>query len=163
MTGVNMCGGMRPGETLVYRELYPTMENSYAEGITIDDHLGCQLGPVEGLPVCKDVDGYRDSEAFAASASFYKSSGLETHPKKEVRRDPVVTAWGAEIEGDVGWIGPPRHKLAGFMFLSAQLAGSGIMVVVGRRAAVAVCCGGTIAFATCALSLFVGMCNGDVV
>ena len=44
-----------------------------------------------------------------------------------VRRSTVIIAWGAETEGDTGWHGPPRHKLAGLSFLSAQIASQGII------------------------------------
>ena len=50
MTGVFMFGGMQPDEKLFCRKLFPTLPAGYAQGILIDDHLGCQLGPRGGLP-----------------------------------------------------------------------------------------------------------------
>ena len=92
----------------------------------LDDHVGCQLGPRAGIGAFDVDDGRRDQSAFHAAASFYAEGGLETHPKKEVRRSPVITAWGAETEGDIGWHGPPRHKLAGLAYISAQIGAFGL-------------------------------------
>ena len=101
---------MRGSETLYYRSLFPVNSTDYYEGVMLDDHVGCQLGPNAGLPPWAGCDSYRDKAAFEASAEFYEASGLETHPKKAARRATVITARGAETEGDSGWHGPPRHK-----------------------------------------------------
>ena len=125
--GVSTFGGMRADESLYYRSLFPVSTTDCWEGIRLDDHLGCQLGPPTGMPGWDDQDSYRDKEAFQSSADFYDASGLLTHPKKAVRRATVVTAWGGEMEGDAGWHGPPRHKLAGLSYLSAKIAAEGVI------------------------------------
>ena len=79
------------------------------------------------MPAWDAAGSFRDKEAFGAAAAFYSHGGLLTHPKKVIRREPVITGWGAEIEGGTGFIGPPRHKLAGLCFLAAQLAANGII------------------------------------
>ena len=125
--GVAAFGGMLKEEALFYRCLFPANSSGYYEGIYLDDHVGCKLGPRAGLPAWDVVDDYRDKAAFGASTKFFDASGLLTHPKKMVRRSTVIIAWGAETEGDTGWHGPPRHKLAGLSFLSAQIASQGII------------------------------------
>ena len=52
--------------------------------------------------------------------------GMTINEKKRVRRELVVTAWGAQLEGDVGWVGAPRHKLLYLMYLTALLAIGGV-------------------------------------
>ena len=42
---------------------------------------------------------------------MYSKDGLRIHPKKRVRRAVVFKAWGAEVEGDIGLVGPYRQRL----------------------------------------------------
>ena len=90
----------------------------------IDDHVGCQLGPYNNEWQQHGVG--RDREVFEAADAAYVRVGLEGNTKKRVRRSLVCTTWGAELEGDTGWVGPPRGKLACLMMITALIAASGI-------------------------------------
>ena len=52
--------------------------------------------------------------------------GLTINEGKRVRRKLVCTAWGAQLEGDAGWVGPPRFKLVHLMYLTALVAIGGV-------------------------------------
>ena len=85
---------------------------------------GCQLGPVG--KEWQEGGWARDREVFTSVDSAYERVGLEANEKKRVRRQLVCTTWGSELEGDSGWVGPPRGKLAFLMIVTALVATSGV-------------------------------------
>ena len=89
----------------------------------IDDHVGCQLGP--SSLAWQEHAHARDREVFEAVDAAYVRVGLEANEKKRVRRQLVCTTWGSELEGDTGWVGPPRGKLAMLMILTGLVAAGG--------------------------------------
>ena len=120
-------GDMRKNEVLRYRDPVPYPESGFVEGVMIDDHLGLQL--LKPLPSMKRTleQPARDQEVFASSASAYDYANLIPHPQKKQRRNLHVKAWGAELEGGRGLVGPARGRLLALSRLSAMSAKPGPM------------------------------------
>ena len=78
----------------------------------------------------------RDEVAFEASDQGYLDCGLERHPAKAKRGVDCATFWGVELEGRHGLAGPPRHKLAALLVLSAAESSAQAAAVVEVRASV---------------------------
>ena len=93
-------GALLPSEDMNYHQLFPLSTSGYTEGVMIDDHVGCQLGPYNNEWQQHGVG--RDREVFEAADAAYVRVGLEGNTKKRVRRSLVCTTWGAELEGDTG-------------------------------------------------------------
>ena len=62
--GLAAFGGMRKDQAILHRSLFPVCSSGYSEGVTLDDHVGCQLGPKSGMPSWEASDSFRDKEAF---------------------------------------------------------------------------------------------------
>ena len=88
----------------------------------IDDRVGIQLACLNRR---REFVGY-DIGAFSISDAAYESMGHERHLKKAKRREVHATFWGAEVDGCAGYVGAPRYKLAGLMFLLLVFASTGI-------------------------------------
>ena len=118
-------GGMRDEETMMYRRPLPYPPTGYYEGIMIDDHLGIQL--LERRSSIKQTleQSGRDLEAFDLAREAYQHANLEAHEKKKVRRSMEVKAWGAELEGWQGLVGPVRSRLFKLAKLSVSVAAPG--------------------------------------
>ncbi|CAE7292878.1 unnamed protein product [Symbiodinium microadriaticum] len=118
-------GAMRESEVLRYRDPVPHSESGFLEGIMIDDHLGLQM--LEKKKTMKETleQPGRDQEVFSAAETAYRNHGLQSHPKKKVRRGLHAKVWGAEIEGGKGLVGPARGRLLGLAKLSAEMAQAG--------------------------------------
>ena len=52
--------------------------------------------------------------------------GLTGNEGKRVRRKLLCAAWGAQLKGNIGWVGPLRAKLVHLMYLTALVATGGI-------------------------------------
>ena len=115
-------GCMKENETLEYRKAIPFSRSDYFEGLMQDDRVGVQLCDAKGWQTFQRRAQARDQEAFAASAKQYEKVVPDRNLKKVIRRQPVFTAWGGEVEGDTGWCGPPRSKLLGLIALTAEIA-----------------------------------------
>ena len=92
----------------------------------IDDRVGIQLARSGRR---RTFVGY-DEGAFKRSDAAYVSMGLERHPKKAKRGETHATFWGAEIDGSAGYVGAPRYKLAGLMYLLLVFASTGVTSIV---------------------------------
>ena len=116
---------MRDEETMMYRRPLPYPSTGYYEGIMIDDHLGIQL--LERRSSIKQTleQSGRDLEAFDLAREAYQHANLEAHEKKKVRRSMEVKAWGAELEGWQGLVGPVRSRLFKLAKLSVSVAAPG--------------------------------------
>ena len=105
---------MLDSHCLVYPGLVPRSPELYWEGVMIDDRVGVQvLGPTK-------PDDCFDTVAFSQSNKIYAKVKLETHDKKAKRKVNEATFWGCQLDGDVGMLGAPRHKLGA---LAAMLLG----------------------------------------
>ena len=63
------CGALRKEEEeedMVYHHLFPIAESGYPEGVMIDDHVGCQLGPLYDPDWVEHGPG-RDRDVFEAA------------------------------------------------------------------------------------------------
>lgn len=52
--------------------------------------------------------------------------GLETNARKALRCELHFETWGAEVDGDGGWVGPPWWKLVALALLTAGVCSAGI-------------------------------------
>lgn len=119
-------GCLRPAETLRYRNLFPLAPEDYVEGLMVDDRLGVLLADRADLHRLQAGARARDSDAFAASDAIYPRVGLETSNRKAVRRATHFEAWGAEVDGNGGCVGPPRRKLFALSALTADVLAGGV-------------------------------------
>ena len=118
-------GALIPEEDMIYHQLLPLGDSGYAEGVMIDDHVGCQLGPRDD-GVWKLHGHARDREVFEKAEETYRKVGMMINDKKKVRREAVCTARGAQLEGDTGLVGAPRAKPMYLMYLTALVAIGGV-------------------------------------
>lgn len=135
-------GAMRVEEVMNYRKPLPCPKSGFYEGIMIDDHLGVQLVPNAKSPEYPR-EKMRSEEVFESAQQAYASEGLEPHEKKKVRDSDHFLAWGAELEGRVGLVGPSRARLFALMRLTSELAMPGAVeqkVVQGITGLWAFCC-----------------------
>ena len=119
-------GGMRPEHTLRYPKGVPFNPDKFYEGVMIDDHVGVQ--------VVKGSDGDRRTvlmdEVFDGVNEVYSRVGLAAHPKKKQRNVSEAEFWGGEVEGKHAIHGAPRRKIAWLMILCAELARTGICIII---------------------------------
>ena len=95
-------------------------------GVCIDDKVSLQLFPTavpEEVP--QEVAAGRDLEACAQAESAYTQVGLETHPKKSVRKASCFEVWGAHFLGDSGLLSMDCTKLVALSLTTACRAASG--------------------------------------
>ena len=118
-------GGMRDAETLMYRRPLPLPPTGFYEGIMIDDHLGIQLLERKSSVKATLEQPGRDKEAFDLAQEAYQHGNLVAHEKKKMRRSLDVKAWGAELEGWQGLVGPVRSRLFKLAKLSVSVAAPG--------------------------------------
>ena len=73
-------GALRFSEDMIYRQLFPLSSTGYVEGVMIDDHVGCQLGPADKS--WREHGAGRDKDVFEAADLAYARVGLEGNEKK---------------------------------------------------------------------------------
>lgn len=116
-------GALTHDEHLVFDQITPRAPLGHYSGVCIDDKVSVQLVPKS--PLLKDKLGpLRDEEACALADQAYNETGLTAHPKKRQRRASVYSAWGAQIEGRVGFLGAKRDRLLCLSTLTAVAARS---------------------------------------
>jgi hypothetical protein len=96
------------------------------EGVLVEDHLGLQFAPRARWHAWRRSAEARDREVFTAVNDKYREVKLASPEKKALRREAIFTAWGAEVEGDIGWIGPPLSKLVRLAHTTLQVVGWGV-------------------------------------
>ena len=116
--------------TLRGNSRWPLDDDDYISGVVVDDHIGLQHCPRSWALRPEGPPPLADSEAFERANAAYQAVRLRSSPKKAVRRQRTFRAWGAEVEGAEGLVGPPRGKLWRLMALCAA-AGSGGAVDFG--------------------------------
>jgi hypothetical protein len=119
---IQASGGLRPDERLCYRTPLPPAPRGWMEGVIVDDHLGVQRAPRAGWRHWARTAPARDQEVFDAVNASNVEVNLSAHPKKAVRRAPVLVAWGAQVERDAGWTGAPRSKLTRLAHVTVMVA-----------------------------------------
>ena len=113
-------GSMKSNEQVCYRKPFP--RGPFYEFLAIDDHLGLQVCSREfhrkGLRA-------RDTEVFEQAERAYKVVGLVQHPKKKRRAVSSGIFLGAELDGCLGRVSSPRHRVGLLMLCTAIVARKG--------------------------------------
>eukprot|EP00435_Cladocopium_sp_Y103_P053469 s2702_g17.t1 len=142
-----LAASMFDRERVCYRHPFP--RTNFLEWLSIDDHIGIQV--VSNSEFRNQVP-LRDSVVFAGAERAYKQVKLVQHPKKKQRAVSDGVFLGAELDGKVGIVSAPRHRIAVLMLctvlvaqrgfasprLLASLLGCWIHVLMYRRAILAV-------------------------
>ena len=120
-------GAMRAEEHLQLGHPLPRAPCGHYSGVCIDDKLSLQVFESkvpEGMG--PEAPSGRDLEACSQAEAAYELVGLQSHPKKQVRRASVFKVWGAHVDEDRAMVGMDRCKLATLCTVSACLASLGI-------------------------------------
>ena len=115
-----LAGCMLEHQRVAYRKPFP--RSSFAEWLSIDDHVGVQVLSFDEFN--HDVK-LRDDDVFARAENAYRQVGLIQHPKKKQRKVTKGIFLGAEIDGRVGIVSAPRHRIGTLMFITALVARKG--------------------------------------
>lgn len=115
-----VAGCMREHERAAYRRSFP--RGPFFEFLAIDDHLGLQI---VSRAAYKARHPARDTQVFAASEEAYRQVGLVQHPRKRQREVVAGTFLGAELDGVVGKVSSPRHRIGLLMLCTSILARKG--------------------------------------
>jgi hypothetical protein len=110
---------LREDEHLVLGHPLPRAPLGHFSGVCIDDRVNLQFVPHSKQ---KGFEKLRDEEAIEMAAHAYQQAGLSDHPKKRIRRSAVYTAWGAEIEGQHGFVGMKRERIVALSVASMRAA-----------------------------------------
>ncbi|OLP99347.1 hypothetical protein AK812_SmicGene18107 [Symbiodinium microadriaticum] len=109
-------GSMRADETVAYRKPFPRGDT--AELLAVDDHVVAQkITRAEFYSRARA----RDTEIFEQAEKAYCDVQLVQHEKKRKRNLLQGVFLGAEVDGDVGFVGAPRHRTGVLMYLTCQL------------------------------------------
>ncbi len=113
-------GSMKSDEQVCYRKPFP--RGPFYEFLAIDDHLGLQVCSKDFyLKSCRA----RDTEVFEQAERAYKIVGLVQHPKKKRRAVTSGIFLGAELDGFLGRVSSPRHRVGLLMLCTAIVARKG--------------------------------------
>ena len=104
--------------------LRPFPRLGFASGLCIDDFAAFEVE--KG---CRDLEGRLSlalsppesatgSRRLESLKQAYRTIGLESHPKKEVRRASKAVVWGSETDGIAGTHAVPRAKLIALVSLT---------------------------------------------
>lgn len=113
-------GSMKVSEQVCYRKPFP--RDPFYEFLAIDDHLGLQVCSKDFYK--KGLDA-RDTEVFKQAEKAYKVVGLVQHPKKKRRHCTDGIFLGAEVDGLLGRVSSPRHRVGLLMLCSAIVSQKG--------------------------------------
>ena len=120
-------GALRAEEHLQLGYPLPRAPLGHYSGVCIDDKISLQVFPTYVPPGSESASSSgRDLEACALADEAYDGVGLQTHPKKRVRRAAIFSAWGAQFDGDSGFVAMDRSKLLALCVESARLASLGV-------------------------------------
>ena len=115
-----LAGCMLEHQRVAYRKPFP--RSLFAEWLSIDDHVGVQILSFNDF---KNDRKLRDDDVFARAEHAYKQVGLVQHPKKKQRKVTQGVFLGAEIDGRVGIVSAPRHRIGTLMFITSLIARKG--------------------------------------
>lgn len=113
-------GSMREHERVAYRKPFP--RGDFFELLAIDDHVGIQKLPLTDFKKGKRA---RDDEVFAGAEAAYAQVGLVQHPRKRRRHAQHGIFLGAEIDGNLGRVSAPRHRIGLLMLCTSIVARRG--------------------------------------
>lgn len=115
-----IAGSMRSQERVAYRLCFP--RGKFFEFLAIDDHLGLQVLTKTEF---KSQKRKRDSEVFERAGAAYLQVGLVQHPRKRRRGVTSGIFLGAEVDGLLGRVSAPRHRIGMLMLCSSIIARKG--------------------------------------
>lgn len=115
-----VAGCLLEHERVAYRRAFP--RGPFYEFLSIDDHLGLQRISKSAYKASALA---RDDQVFQAAAKAYRQVGLVQHPRKRKRHEISGTFLGAEIDGAVGRVSAPRHRIGLLMLCTSILAKRG--------------------------------------
>ena len=118
----SLCGSMREGEVLKYRE--PVPRGSFIEALSIDDHICLQKLPLGALHSSPDA---RDATTFRSAKVAYRRVGLHQNEKKDKVVCTAGTILGAELDGVLGVVSAPRDRVHCLCVLSSYIASKGFV------------------------------------
>ena len=124
---LKQAGALRKEEHLQFGAPLPRAPEGHYSGVCIDDRACIQIFPrfvPEGASSF-EVAG-RDLVSCAQAEEAYRAVGLETHPKKAVRRAANFKVWGAHFQGDCGLLSMDCTKLAALCLVTSRVASLGI-------------------------------------
>ena len=113
-------GSMKVSEQVCYRKPFP--RGPFYEFLAIDDHLGLQVCSKDFY--CKGHPS-RDTEVFTQAEKAYQIVGLVQHPNKKKRQVTSGIFLGAEVDGLLGRVSSPRHRVGLLMLCTAIVAKKG--------------------------------------
>ncbi len=113
-------GSMRSQERVAYRLCFP--RGHFFEFLAIDDHLGLQILTKAEYHSNKRK---RDSEVFERAGAAYAQVGLIQHPRKRRRGVTSGVFLGAEVDGILGRVSAPRHRIGMLMLCTSIIARKG--------------------------------------
>ena len=142
-----LAGSMLDSERVCYRHPFP--RSDFMEWLSIDDHIGIQVVTDSQF---RNRVPLRDTAVFLGAERAYQAVKLVQHPKKKQREVSQGVFLGAEVDGTLGFVSAPRHRISVLMMctvlvarrgtasrpLLASLLGCWIHVLMFRRAVLAV-------------------------
>ncbi|CAE7310120.1 unnamed protein product, partial [Symbiodinium necroappetens] len=93
-----------------------------AELLAVDDHVVAQKVTRDEFRAGTRA---RDTEIFEQAEKAYRDVQLVQHEKKRKRNLLQGIFLGAEVDGEVGLVGAPRHRTGVLMYLTCQLVSRG--------------------------------------
>ena len=115
-----LAGAMLEHQRVAYRKPFP--RSRFLEWLSIDDHVGIQICSPQEFSAETPL---RDTEVFSRSEDAYRTVGLVQHPKKKQRGVSEGIFLGAEINGDLGFVSAPRHRIGALTLCTLIVARRG--------------------------------------
>ncbi|CAE7497831.1 unnamed protein product, partial [Symbiodinium microadriaticum] len=111
---------LHPDQTLLYRHVVP--QGDTVEMLSIDDHICLQKVPLVDIA---QKPQRRDTIIFDKATTAYKLVGLNLNDDKKRRNLTKGVLLGAEIDGVLGVVGPPRDRTLCLALLTTLVAKRG--------------------------------------
>ena len=108
-------GSMKVSEQVCYRKPFP--RGPFYEFLAIDDHLGLQVCSKDFY---RNGHPSRDTEVFTQAEKAYQIVGLVQHPNKKKRQVTSGIFLGAEVDGLLGRVSSPRHRVGLLMLCTGR-------------------------------------------
>ena len=92
------------------------------EWLSIDDHIGIQVVTENQF---RNRVPLRDTAVFLGAERAYQTVKLVQHPKKKQREVSQGVFLGAEVDGKIGFVSAPRHRISVLMMCTVLVARRG--------------------------------------